>query len=552
MSKEYLGADKRLRFRCANGHEWETKPSYVRNSGNWCPYCAKKVPHTLDLMKQIAHSKGGKCLSSVYKNANSKLRWSCSKGHEWEATASSIKNKETWCPICCYDKLSAALSLGLEEMQALAAERGGECLSTEYPKGRNKKIHWRCIEGHEWESTPASVKHAGQWCPTCSAGLGERFCRGMFEAIFDEAFTKARPTWLRNSRGNQMELDGYCEKLEIAFEYHGIQHYKKTAFFHQKSPLAKRVQDDTEKMDLCSRNKVTLFEIPYRVDRSSLQQFIYEKCEELGITVERKPPINLAKINYYPKKRLAEMRAVAASRGGECLATHYATMTTPVTWRCGKGHTWDCEFHYIKNKGQWCPECAQNKKLTLADVHSLARKRGGECLASKYKSSNEPLLWRCSRGHEWKARPLDIKHKNSWCPHCAHVARLSIDDAISAAHDHGGECLSKEYVNSASPLIWQCEKGHVWKNSLSGVRTNNQWCPYCAGKAKLTIDLMREIAESRGGKCLSEEYINSATKLTWRCTYGHEWMATPDNVKNRGTWCPKCSRSRIIERRPPK
>ena len=522
------------------------KPNQVMFAiaGNWCPHCAGKVPHTLDLMKKIALGKGGKCLSSVYKNANSKLRWSCSIGHEWEATASSVKNKGTWCPICCYDKVASALSLDLEEMQALAIERGGKCLSTEYPKGRNKKIHWRCSEGHEWKSTPAAVKHAGQWYPTCSTGLGERFCRGMFEAIFSESFPKARPSWLRNSRGNQMELDGYCERLGLAFEYHGIQHYKSTIFFHQKSPLTRRIQDDAAKIDLCGNNDVTLFEIPYSIERSSLQQFIYDKCVEHGIPIERRSPMDLAKINYYPKRRLGEMRAVAASKGGECLATPYTTMTTPVTWRCGNGHMWDCEFHYIKNKGQWCPDCAGNRKLTLDDIHNLARKRGGECLASQYKSLNEPLLWRCLNGHEWKARPLDVKHKNSWCPHCARVARLSIKDAISIASDRGGECLSKEYVNSYSPLIWRCEKGHVWNNSLSGVRNSNQWCPHCAGKARLTIELMMEIAASRGGECLLQSISTVLKNLpgdVLMVTSG--WLLRTISRIVR-PWCPTCSRAR--------
>ena len=51
LSKEYFGSSKPLRFRCANGHQWETKPSYIRNGRNWCPYCANKVPHTLESMK---------------------------------------------------------------------------------------------------------------------------------------------------------------------------------------------------------------------------------------------------------------------------------------------------------------------------------------------------------------------------------------------------------------------------------------------------------------------------------------------------------------------
>lgn len=411
-------------------------------------------------------------------------------------------------------------------------------------KRKKKKIHWRCGEGHEWKSEPAAVKHSGQWCPTCSSGLGERFCRGMFEAIFSEAFPKARPDWLRNSRGNLMELDGYCEKLGLAFEYHGIQHYKTTTFFHRKSPLEKRIQDDVEKTSLCKRNGVTLFEIPHTVERSLLQQFVYEKCTDLGVFIKQIPPINLAKIAYYPKRRLAEMQIFATARGGECLATHYVTMTTPVTWRCSQGHTWDCEFHYIKNKGQWCPECAGNKKLTLSDVQALAQQRGGECLAAQYKSTSEPLLFRCAKGHEWKVRSTDIKHKHSWCPHCAGLVRLTLEVAQSVAIERGGKCLSEEYVNSKSPLSWRCKKGHVWNNSLSGVRNQKQWCPYCAGKAKLTIELMRDIATSRGGVCISEVYVNGGTKLKWCCAQGHEWLATPDNVKNRRTWCPVCARSR--------
>ena len=56
---------------------------------------------------------------------------------------------------------------------------------------------------------------------------------------------------------------------------------------------------------------------------------------------------------------------------------------------------------------------------------------------------------------------------------------------------------------------------------------------------KLTIEEMREIANSRGGRCLSARYIDARTKLKWICRRGHEWNAVPDSVK-RGTWCGIC------------
>ncbi len=58
---------------------------------------------------------------------------------------------------------------------------------------------------------------------------------------------------------------------------------------------------------------------------------------------------------------------------------------------------------------------------------------------------------------------------------------------------------------------------------------------------KLTIEEMRSIAEERGGKCLSDTYVNAHTSLLWECTKGHQWEARPNNIKS-GTWCPYCAR----------
>jgi hypothetical protein len=54
---------------------------------------------------------------------------------------------------------------------------------------------------------------------------------------------------------------------------------------------------------------------------------------------------------------------------------------------------------------------------------------------------------------------------------------------------------------------------------------------------------MRAIARERGGRCLSQRYVDSKTKLRWRCAAGHEWSAIPLNVA-RGHWCPVCGNER--------
>ena len=55
-----------------------------------------------------------------------------------------------------------------------------------------------------------------------------------------------------------------------------------------------------------------------------------------------------------------------------------------------------------------------------------------------------------------------------------------------------------------------------------------------------SIEEMKKLASSRGGVCLSDNYVNIKTKLEWRCLNKHTWKATPDNIL-RGKWCPKCA-----------
>jgi hypothetical protein len=65
--------------------------------------------------------------------------------------------------------------------------------------------------------------------------------------------------------------------------------------------------------------------------------------------------------------------------------------------------------------------------------------------------------------------------------------QYTIKDMHSLAKKKGGKCLSKEYVNNHTNLIWQCVEGHTWKAISSNVKKGT-WCPYCAGKKKEKLE----------------------------------------------------------------
>lgn len=112
-------------------------------------------------LAEVAGAKGGQALSTTYLGMNAKYRWKCERGHEWDAVASSVKSGR-WCPTCAGKQPRT-----IEQMHALAASRGGRCLSTEYHARR--PLHWECGDcRHQWKARAEQIVQKGTWCPNCA------------------------------------------------------------------------------------------------------------------------------------------------------------------------------------------------------------------------------------------------------------------------------------------------------------------------------------------------------------------------------------------------
>lgn len=242
---------------------------------------------------------------------------------------------------------------------------------------------------------------------------------------------------------------------------------------------------------------------------------------------------------------ISDMKTLASKNGGQCLSKKYIDMHHNLSWQCTKGHVWKATPTSIKHGSSWCPHCANNFPLAIEEMKELALKRGGNCLSSKYINSHSNLKWQCAKGHIWEAKPVYVK-KKTWCPYCVGKARLTIDDMHKLAEERGGKCLSREYIGTQFKLRWKCYRGHTWEARPGHIRNSNSWCPHCAKLFPLTIEEMRKLAAKHRGKCLSEKYVNALAKLKWQCSEGHIWEAPPARIKG-GQWCPYCAFRYITE-----
>lgn len=82
---------------------------------------------------------GGECLSDTYAGHSAKYLFGCGLDHEFEAGASKI-SEGRWCMHCARLRRNQAVRdpSGLNRLQQLARQRGGECLSRAYTRLADK------------------------------------------------------------------------------------------------------------------------------------------------------------------------------------------------------------------------------------------------------------------------------------------------------------------------------------------------------------------------------------------------------------------------------
>jgi hypothetical protein len=301
--EEFQGVKSTLKFKCGTcNHQWETTVDAIIHNKSWCLKCAAKgrvnnQRGSIEEHQKIITQKGGKLVEIRYENPKEKLfnqrtrfKVECEAGHEFSINAHNLKQGK-WCRECSYEIIGDKLRGSFQDIQNIIEKRGGKCLSKpEDYKNEHQKLTIQCNKEHIFERRTYNLKR-GDWCPVCSQGIFEKISRGFFEEMFKSKFPEERPNWLINSRGNQMELDGYNKSIGLAFEAQGEQHYRAVIHFNQAlEDLEQRTKDDLRKLELCKQNNVTLIQIPYYIPYSKMQQYIIRKYERLSNKKFKKIP----------------------------------------------------------------------------------------------------------------------------------------------------------------------------------------------------------------------------------------------------------------------
>jgi len=182
------------------------------------------------------------------------------------------------------------------------------------------------------------------------------------------------------------------------------------------------------------------------------------------------------------------------------------------------------------------------KKFTYDEVKEYIESfKGYKLLSDEYIGALNKLKLQCPEGHIYKVIYNSFK-KGSRCSICRYRGKpLTYDEVKEYIESFEGyKLLSDEYINNSTKLKLQCPEGHKFKMRYNDFK-QGQRCSVCRYRGKpLTYDEVKEYIESfEGYKLLSDEYINSRTKLLIQCPEGHKFKMRYTNFQQGGR-CPIC------------
>lgn len=182
------------------------------------------------------------------------------------------------------------------------------------------------------------------------------------------------------------------------------------------------------------------------------------------------------------------------------------------------------------------------RRYKIENLQEYAKLKGGAVIETEFFGIHYKYSWVCEKNHEFKAWG-GIINRQTWCKDCAGLMPGSIKKYDDIAKSKGGRCLSNTYVNNHTKLLWECANGHQFQAKPNSVQ-QGYWCAKCAGKERKTIQDCQAAAKKNNGYCLSNVYVNNKEKLLWQCEQGHQWYAPFSNV-NTGAWCKICAKEKL-------
>ena len=587
------------------GYEWKSV-IYIRSNGTGCPACsgrkvlpgyndlASKRP---DLAKEWNCEKNGDLKpTDVTYGSGKKVWWKCNLcGNEWQADVSHRVVSGTGCPACAGQQvLSGYNDLATKRPDLLKEwnyEKNGDLLPSQVMCGSDRKVWWKCKNGHEWIARVANrTKDKGRCCPFCS---GKKVLSGYNDLATVrpdlskewnyEKNGRLKPTmftcdsnekvWWKCSKGHEWKTaissrnrgtgcpECYADK-QTSFPEQAI-YYFLDKYFHGK--VNNRYKFKDEKGSIEADIYLPKFSIVVEYDGVYWHKNRQEK------DLEKEARFKALGINFIRIAEHNKNKVVDNCIFYDC----YKNRDENLTWAIQELFTMlnvnivSVNVSAFRDKILELSRKNEVKNSLATTNPELAKEwnygKNGMLKPSMFTcNSNEKVWWKCKEGHEWQTMIANRVRNGTGCPVCAgkqvltgynDLDTLNKKLSLEWNYEKNGD-LKPTHVTcgSGKKVWWKCNNGHEWQATIAS-RNRGNGCPICSGKQVLPSysdlatsrpDLVKEWNYEKNGDLKPTDVTcGSSKKVWWKCKNGHEWQAKVRDRDN-GTGCPICSGREVL------
>lgn len=271
LTEKYSGIKKMHRIKCIKcAYEWDTMLVSSVCCGCGCPKCNRQAPTLLPTelvrtkLKELNFT-----LISPYLGRHHWHTLKCKSGHTWGTKGNLLGIRS--CTRCTLQDRRHLIQQKLKGF-------GIELLSTD--ANTRTKLTLCCSNcNHVW-----TAKWYVKVCPECgpTGMISESATRELLEKLTHHKFGKKQLEWARENGKMPLELDGYNQVLQMAFEYQGQQHYRPVDFGSGRKQAIEKLRrqqlNDNRKRFLCRYHGVFLIVVPYWI--KDLKAFLLDKLRK--------------------------------------------------------------------------------------------------------------------------------------------------------------------------------------------------------------------------------------------------------------------------------